>query len=206
MIARKECMEPVDEITVWIRGLSAGDQRSAEALWRTYFDKLVRFARQKLDAGARRQADEEDVALSAMHSFYRGVQAGRYENLAGRDELWRLLVTIAAHKVSRQRRKDGTLKRGGGRIRGESVFLQGDSPDESCGIEQVLGSAPTPELAAIVAEGCQKMLADLDESLRQIALLKLEGFTNDEIAGRLDCSTRGVERKLNRIRKKWSGA
>lgn len=197
-------MEPADEITLWIRGLSTGDQQSAEAIWRTYFDKLVRFARQRIDSGSRRQADEEDIALSAMHSFYRGVKAGRYENLVGRDELWRLLVTIAAHKVSRQRRKDGTLKRGGGRLRGESVFMQGDSTGDSSGIGQVLGNAPTPELAVIVAESCRQMLNELDESLRQIALLKLEGFTNDEISDRLECSTRSVERKLNRIRNKWS--
>jgi DNA-directed RNA polymerase specialized sigma24 family protein len=43
-----------------------------------------------------------------------------------------------------------------------------------------------------------------DDTLKQIATLKLEGYTNEEIAGRLGCVPRTVERKLERIREKWS--
>src|SRR5690349_9447439 len=112
-------MENADEITRWIQGLGIGDQRAADGLWRVYFDKLARLARAKLDPVVRRQADEEDVALSAMHSFCRGMKAGRYRDLADRDELWRLLVTIVAHKAARERRRQNTQKRGRGRTRGE---------------------------------------------------------------------------------------
>ena len=43
-----------------------------------------------------------------------------------------------------------------------------------------------PELAAMFAEECRRRLDDLrDDSLRQIAILRLEGYTNEEIAGRL---------------------
>ena len=37
-----------------------------------------------------------------------------------------------------------------------------------------------------------------DPGLRQIALWKLEGYTNPEIAERLECTLRTVERKLDR--------
>lgn len=194
-----------DDITLWIGGLSQGDQRAAQALWQTYFDKLARVARQKLDPRAGRQADEEDAALSAMHSFCRGMRAGRYPQLAGRDELWRLLVTIVVRKVSKQRRGERRVKRGGGRTRGESAFLASGEADEFRGIEQVLGSEPTAETAAMLTESCQQLLSSLpDDTLRQIANLKLEGYTNDEIAQQLDCTTRSVERKLNRIRTRWT--
>jgi len=43
-----------------------------------------------------------------------------------------------------------------------------------------------------------------DESLRLIALLRLEGYTNEEIASSLDCAARSVHRKLERIRLLWS--
>jgi hypothetical protein len=33
----------------------------------------------------------------------------------------------------------------------------------------------------------------------------MDGYTNEEIAGRLDCVVRTVERKLERIRILWSG-
>lgn len=194
-----------DDITLWIDGLSGGDQRAAEALWRTYFDRLVRLARQRLAPGDGRHADEEDAALSAMHSFYRGVRSGRYPQLAGRDELWRLLVTIVLRKVSHQRRDERRKKRGGGRTRGESAFVGPDDDREARGIEQVLGNGPTAEAIALLSENCLRLLDVLDDdTLRQIARWKLEGFTNDEIAAQLDCTTRRVERKLKRIRELWS--
>ena len=43
-----------------------------------------------------------------------------------------------------------------------------------------------------------------EESLRSLALLKLQGYTNEEIADRMDCVTRTVERKMRRIRNLWS--
>ena len=59
-------------------------------------------------------------------------------------------------------------------------------------------------LAAAVSEQCSRLLDLLDDpSLRNIALLKLEGHTNEEIATKLNCVTTTVERKLARIRSKW---
>jgi DNA-directed RNA polymerase specialized sigma24 family protein len=43
-----------------------------------------------------------------------------------------------------------------------------------------------------------------DDTLRQVALLKLEGYENAEIAARLNCALRTVERKLNLIRALWA--
>ena len=54
--------------------------------------------------------------------------------------------------------------------------------------------------AANVAE----LLEALDEeTLKQIASAKMEGYTNLEIAGQLDCSERSVKRKLKVIRTLW---
>jgi len=47
-------------------------------------------------------------------------------------------------------------------------------------------------------------LSGRDDLCRQIALLKLEGYTNKEIARELDdCTERTIERKLRRIRARW---
>jgi DNA-directed RNA polymerase specialized sigma24 family protein len=45
-----------------------------------------------------------------------------------------------------------------------------------------------------------------EPDLRQVALMKLEGYTNREIAEALRCGKRGVERKLDLIRKRWEAA
>jgi DNA-directed RNA polymerase specialized sigma24 family protein len=197
-------MSEADDITPWITKLGQGDSRAAQAIWDEYFQRLTQFARKKFDKLPLRVADEEDVALSVINSLCRGVAAGRFPQLGDRQDLWRLLVTIAARKIVTQMRRQHAGKRGGGKVRGESVFANVDG-EGSAGIDQVLGREPSPELANIVAEDCARLFDALaDESLKQIAQLKLEGYTNDEIAAKLDCATRTVERKLERIRAIWS--
>ena len=198
-------MSGADNVTQWIANLSDGDDRAAEFLWEKYFAKLVRFARKKLEYMPRREADEEDVALSAMHSFCQGMANRRFPKVDDREDLWKLLITITARKAYGQMRAARTEKRGSGQVRGESVFVRTEGEDDVAGIGQVLGTEPTPELANMVAEDCQHLLALLgDETLHQVAVHKLEGYTNEEIAESLGCVTRTVERKLERIRDKWS--
>ena len=199
-------MADLDEVTYWINRLAEGDQEAAHAIWEGYFSKLVRYARRKLDDMPRRAVDEEDVAISAMYSFCRGLEAGRFEKVDDREDLWKLLVTITARKAYAVRKRHYREKRGKGRVRGESVFQRPDDDEfRSAGIGQVLGSEPTPELANMVVENTRELLDALDdETLRQVAIMKLEGQTNVEIAQKLGCVARTVERKLERIRGKWS--
>ncbi len=194
-----------DDISDWIDRLREGDSRAAQAIWACYFDKLVALSRQKLASFPRRAADEEDVALSAMKSFCRGVATDRFPKLDDRLDLWKVLVTITVRKVLAQKRRHFSKKRGGGKVRGESVFVPHPSrPDDGDGIDQVLGREPTPELAATLAEQCSELLGRLDDRLKPIALSKMEGFTNQEIAERLDVALRTVERRLEQIRQLWS--
>lgn len=196
-----------DEISRWVRGLADGDELAAQRLWEQYFERLVRMARKKLGGANRRMADEEDVALSAFHSLCRGAAAGRFPKLDDRDDLWKLLATITARKAIAQQRRAGRQKRGGGAVRGESVFEPGGCSERNPGIGGVLGNEPTPELAAQMNERCAALLECLhDESLRRIALFKLENYNNQEIADELGCTLRTVEKKLTRIRQAWAKA
>jgi DNA-directed RNA polymerase specialized sigma24 family protein len=72
------------------------------------------------------------------------------------------------------------------------------------GIEQVVGNEPSPEFTAQVAEEYQRLLDKLGEDeLRDIAVWKMEGDTNEQIAGRLGCALATVERRLRLFRKLW---
>jgi DNA-directed RNA polymerase specialized sigma24 family protein len=197
--------DPTEEdITIWLGRAVAGDERAVQEIWEQYYEKLVQLARRKLGPVGRRAADEEDVALSAFHSFYRGATGGRFPQLADRHDLWKLLVTITCRKAIAQIKGATAQKRGGGSVRGESIFQQRGENDSTGGIGQILGDAPTPELAAMVAETCGNMLDKLDDDLlRQVAVMKMEGYSNEEIASELNCVTRTVERKLARIREIW---
>jgi DNA-directed RNA polymerase specialized sigma24 family protein len=198
-------MSTSGDVTFWIGQLKLGDRRAAQAIWDRYFERLAHFARQKLDKLPRRVADEEDAALSALHSFCRGAEAGRFPQLSDRHDLWLLLMTITARKVRAQTRRRKAEKRGGGKVRGESGFEFPGDDAENMGIERVLGREPTPEMVNMMTEECEQLLGLLeDESMRQVALLKLDGFTEDKIAQKLDCVPRTVLRTLKHIRAIWS--
>jgi len=191
-------------ISQWLLNLADGESEAVERVWNDYFGKLARLARRKLDGLPQRDFDEEDVALSAMYSFCQGIAKHKFDRIQNREDLWKLLVTITARKTTAKRRAHFAQKRGGGQTRGESIFVRHDDDDYG-GMADVLGTEPTPELAVSVAENCRKLLDMLpDETIRQIALWTLEGYRTEEIAAKLGCVRRTVERKLERIREIWS--
>ena len=140
------------------------------------------------------------MALSAFDNFCTAAARGRFPRLDDRDDLWRVLVTLTERKASALLRRQRRLKRGGGRVAPE-IDVAG--PEEDL-LDHFAGSAPTPEFAALVAEEYRRRLAALpEESLRRVAVLKLEGYSNEEIAGRLGLGLRSVVRKLDLIRRTW---
>jgi DNA-directed RNA polymerase specialized sigma24 family protein len=115
-------MSTSGSVTHWVRELQAGNHLAAEKLWQGYFHRLVGLARAKLKNRPRRVADEEDVALSAFHSFCRGAEQGRFPQLSDRDDLWQLLVVITARKAADLVQQECRQKRGGGKVRGDSAL------------------------------------------------------------------------------------
>ncbi|MFC1758155.1 ECF-type sigma factor [Planctomycetota bacterium] len=185
-------------VTHWIREIQIGNHNVAQDLWERYFAKLVQLARVELYGAKRQAADEEDVALSVFDSFCRAAEQGRFPDLADRDGLWRLLVRMTARKSVDLRRHETRLRRGGP--------AKAELADEATGEEALalaIGDTPSPEFAAMMAEEFRGLLDILrDDELREFALGKMEGYTNDELASRFDCSIRTVERRLNLVREK----
>jgi hypothetical protein len=194
--------EPEGSVTRWIDHLKAGDDIAAQRLWERCFHELVRLARADLRAKPRGAVDEEeDIALSAFDSSCRGAERGRSPRLDDRDSLWRLPVTVTARKVVEQVGRQCRKRRGGGRVRNETALAGPESGAGAGGLDQAVGREPTPEFAAMMADQGRHLLAALgDETLRRIALLRMEGYSDGEIASRLDCGFRTVGRKLKLIR------
>ena len=64
---------------------------------------------------------------------------------------------------------------------------------------------PNPQEIDAITTTVREMLEGLgDELMKKIALLKLEGYTNAEIAAQQSIALRSVEHKLQLIRGKWS--
>lgn len=190
-------------VTLWVKHLRAGDSSAANSLWQRYYEQLVRLARQKLGGASRRMSDEEDIVVTAFDSFLRGVESGRFPKLEDRDDLWQILVMLTSRKAANQYKHDSRQKRGDGRLRGESVFVSGD--EQIGGIDQIVGVEPSPDFAGRINDECRVLLDRLgDDILRRIAIAKMEGYSNNEIAVQLGVQTRTVERKLRLIRELWS--
>lgn len=184
-----------ESVSHWIGGVKDGDSEAALELWNRYFERLVRAIHRDLRGQRRAASDEEDIALSVFESFCRAAEDGRFPDLRERHDLWRLLLRMAARKVIDKRRHDRRQRRGGGR------FIQSLNRDDA--VIEVIGNEPSPELAAMMKESLERLLSHLgDGPLRDIAIARLEGETNADIARRLKCSERTVERRLHLIREK----
>jgi DNA-directed RNA polymerase specialized sigma24 family protein len=193
-------------VTRWIADLKGGDLAAANGLWERYFTRMVDQARARLRASRGRDAgsDEEDAALSAFDSLCAGMARGQFPRIGDREDLWRLLVVITTRKVMARTRRQFREKRGGGLVRpaADLADADADSDDDDGILARAVGSEPTPEFAAMVAEEYRRLLERLDDDvLRKVAVLRMEGHTSDEIAERLGCSRRTVARQLALIRR-----
>jgi RNA polymerase sigma factor (sigma-70 family) len=181
---------------------SAVRNEAARLIWQRYFHGLLELARSNLDKRIRQRTDEEDVAQSMFKSFCSRQQRGEFD-LSGRDELWRLLVTITLRKArnaaNAHRRKNRDVAR-------EQRATTGDpSRLGQWTFEEMDCAGPTPEEAMVLNEALERRLQALENpELRQISLWRLEGYTNREIAEKFCCTERSIERKLGRIRSLWS--
>jgi RNA polymerase sigma factor (sigma-70 family) len=180
--------EASQSITRLIRAVQDGSDSAVRPLLEAYFNRLVHLARKRLQNLSGLGGYDEDVALRSFHSVYQRLRdPARPLDLSGRDDLWRLLATR-------------TISRAIDLIR---RHRSGEVPGDQ-DVALLLARDPTPEEAAEMADECRRLLDSLPEpELRQIALWKVEGCTNEEIAARLDCVPRTIERKVSRIRLLW---
>ncbi|MFG0332507.1 MAG: ECF-type sigma factor [Maioricimonas sp. JB049] len=191
-------------VTGWIRGVAGGDEEAARQLWGRYYPMLVRLAKQMLGAAPRRASDEEDVAASVLECICTGAAKGRFDDVANRDELWWLLVSITRQESVNLVRRELRIKRGGGRVYSATDLGDNDSK-RPFRIDQLIEKQPTVEFLTMLDEQQQQLLKVLrDDTLRRIAVLRIEGHTHAEIAEKIGVSTRTIIRKLNLVRSRWA--
>ncbi len=195
-------MHGEESITRWIDGLRNGDDAAVSKIWEAFFQRLTNIARQRLQAANRSVSDEEDIVLSAFKSFFAGIRKGRFPQLNDREDLWRLLFVITSRKVADQFAFQRREKRD---ARREVARPEFDADDSDHYDDLFISNEPSPEFTAECADQLQSLLARLEhEDLQRIAILKMEGFTNQEIATQTDRGLTTIERKLRTIREIWS--
>ena len=193
-----------DSISEWLGRLKAGEAAAAQNLWNRYSEELLRVAKHRLGTSPRGIGDEEDVALSVFGSIFRGAVEGRFDHISTRDELWWLLLTITKRKTVDHIRRESAQKRDHqpdppgqepSAIRAVSVQIS---------LNDLVSSSPTPDFLVALEEQYISLLDKLrNDQLREIVVLRIEGYTVAEIAQKLNIGMRAVERKLQLIRAKW---
>lgn len=184
-------------VSIFFSQLRAGDPAAAGPLWQRYFPRLQALARRSLATRPQRATDADDAVQSAFISFWQRAVSGAFGDQLDRDDLWNLLGVITVRKAARHARAERADKRGGGRVVAEVALMQAD------GLPLRLDDLPGAMSAADFDLGCSELLDALDEECRAIAVLRLLGYQNREIAEQLDYTQRKVERKLNLIRMLW---
>jgi DNA-directed RNA polymerase specialized sigma24 family protein len=193
--------EDASELTqLLFRIQNSRDEEACAKLWQSAYERIVTYARGRIAVKDQRVADEEDIAQSAMKSFFRAAEAGRFRTLTNSDELWRILITVTARKSHAFQQRQAAEKRGDGQVRGDSVFrlvAQGrvggiNVADPHRFVDELLGE-------------CRERIEALpDEILRIIAVKRMEGFEVTEIAAEMSLSVATIKRKLARIRDLWA--
>jgi DNA-directed RNA polymerase specialized sigma24 family protein len=174
----------------------SGNVVAANELWRRFFPRLLGLANSVLGKHQLPQG-AEDAVQEAFFQFLQSAQAGRYHNQLRRDDMWRLLAKFTVQRAQKILRSEQALKRGQGKVVRESELV--DSQSGLFLLDAIVSHTATAECDMIFAE----LLGQLEYELQEIALMKLAGFTNEQVRDLLGCSLRSVERRIQLIRSIW---
>lgn len=176
----------------WLERLEAGDDKAVSELVGIVYQQLVGFARKKLIGMPPQVADDEGAVISALRSFFSGVQNGQFPEMQDENDLWRVLATITARKAIRQLRVHWKQSGEAGRVK------------RNADIDHLVSRFSSPEDNAITMDEFECRLDDLDDPLlKKIALMRLEGLETSDIADQLSIHIRSIQRKLKLIESKW---
>jgi hypothetical protein len=150
-------------------------------------------------------ADDEDVVVKAFNSFFEGVKDNRFERLDSREDLWQILIMLTSRHAISQAIAEQCQKRGSGSVRTESAITGAGINNVPTAITAVREQSPTPEFIVMMLHQCEYLVDSLpNQLLKDVALLRFEGFDCAEIAERTNRSVRTVQRKLAMIRTNWT--
>jgi RNA polymerase sigma factor (sigma-70 family) len=181
-------------------GLRSGDEAAVGEFCRRYGPLIERLAERRLAGAMRRRIGPEDVAQSVCRTFVRRAAKGEFE-IADGGALWGLLCAIALTKIKEQARFHLRHKRS---LHGEQHLDSVDGTGDRRHPESA-DAGPAPDDAAEVADVFDRLVAGFDEEERRIIELRLQDFTLEEIAVRMECSERTVRRFMKRVQERLAG-
>ncbi|RMF39537.1 MAG: hypothetical protein D6753_13600 [Planctomycetota bacterium] len=197
-------MDALGSVSQWVELVKTEDHSlAAQRLYERYVAALLRATRNLARGMPRSFIDEEDLVQEAFGHFFAGIRRQRFPRLNDRDDVWQILIMLAHRRAVEACRYLRAQRRTTARV--ECTAGTNRCDGHSREIHSVVSRESSPYILAELADEVQFRLDQLnDPQLRRLALMKIHGHTHLEIAERLDCSVRTVERKIRVIKKIWS--
>ena len=168
--------------------IRAGDDQAARELVERYEPVIRREVRLRLrDLRLASRFDWTDICQSVMASFFVRAAAGQYE-LEQPDQLLRLLLVMARHKVSEQVRRHRAGRR-------DYRRSETGGPQE---LEERSAAEPSPSRLVASRELLEEFRRRLTEEERQLADLRAEGYAWAEIVSKLGGTPAARSKQLAR--------
>jgi DNA-directed RNA polymerase specialized sigma24 family protein len=182
-----------DSFSEIMRGVASGDSIAEQQLWNAFYEKLLEYIerRVRLRGTPAGLIDEELVTVSVMESIFKCAKLGRLQNMQDWSEFSSLLFAIANRKFVDHWRRATARK-----------AYPGAPPN---GLPVELVQEKMTDVAIIFNEEIDRLMALLpDDLFRDIAVLKLAGYTSTEISEKVQRSVPTVTRKWGHIRRLWA--
>jgi RNA polymerase sigma factor (sigma-70 family) len=170
----------------------AGDEDAARQLFDIYVERLVALARRRISQRLASRVDAEDIVQSVFRTFFGRARAGQFK-VEDQDDLCKLLMRITVHKTLRQVAYHKAAKRDPGQETGQS-----EHSTEM--LMELLDREPTPDAEAAFIDQLETFLGTLRPEERTILEMRMQGYSNEEIAKKLDIYDRKIRRVIERIR------
>ena len=171
----------------WIHAFQHSDDTAIGEFWREHERRLKRIAGRYLSVPLKQRFDEQDVAQSAFRSFARQMHEQDFQ-FDNRNDVANLLFAIAANKAKEKARYHLRQKRGVD----QEVYLSN--------LANLDRTEPTPD-EQVAFEEILELIGSFEDDEQKIIQLKLDGYSQKEIATQVRCSERTVRRKLKVIQK-----
>lgn len=172
----------------------AGDTKAFEKIFERYAERLIRLAKLRISERLASRIEAEDVVQSVFRTFFGRVRNRRFR-FQEESDLWKLLVSMTLNKLrnkvdwhtaaKRDVRTETPIDRS--RVRVPSAF------DKD-------GESPSPSAVIAFIDLLEDFLGRLREGDRRILEMRLDGYSQEEIAKSLGCTERTVRRVLERVR------
>jgi hypothetical protein len=183
---------------------SPNDQVRDEAaryIWEEYSERLAAIARKRLSGWIATRENEEDVLQNMFKSFCR-LQQEASQGLRDRDELWGQLVLITVRKVANVANRHTAACRDVRREVRSPAESQQDGRWPTWTLDDVRDSTPSPDVVIALEEELKSLLSALSSEQKKVAILRMDGYTNEEIAKKVGRSVSAVELKFKIIRER----